>query len=127
MPGHRRAPVVADDHRLSLAQRVEQADHVADQMQQRVLVDRLGPVGLAIAAHVGRDGVEAGLRRARASWWRQEYQDFGKAVAEEDQRPLALLGDVHADAVGLDGRVLGIGHGVASRARCLPSAPKSLV
>ena len=37
VPGDRRAPVVAGDHRLSLAERVEQADHVADQVQERVL------------------------------------------------------------------------------------------
>jgi hypothetical protein len=39
-------------------------------------------------------------------------------VAEDHQRPLALLGHVHADAVGLDGAVPDVGHG-ASAAYCI--------
>ena len=60
MPGDRRAPVVAGDDGGLLAQGIEHADHVADQMKQRVLVDGFGAVGLAVAAHVRRDGMKAG-------------------------------------------------------------------
>jgi heterodisulfide reductase subunit A-like polyferredoxin len=52
---------VADDDRLRRAQRVEHANHVADEMKQRVLIDGFRPACLAIAAHVGRDGAIAGL------------------------------------------------------------------
>ncbi len=65
MPGHRRTPIVAGDDRLFGAQRVDQAHHVADQMKERVLVDRLGAVGLAIATHVGGHGVKPGLGERR--------------------------------------------------------------
>jgi hypothetical protein len=36
-------------------------------------------------------------------------------VAEDDERPLALFGDVHLDAVGVDGAVLQFGHGLILR------------
>ena len=39
VPRDRSAPVMAGDHRLLLAQSIEQTYHVADQVQQRVLVD----------------------------------------------------------------------------------------
>ncbi len=61
MPRHRRAPVMPDDHRLLGAQRCGETHRVADQMEDRVLVDRLRLVGQPIAAHVGRDGVVAGF------------------------------------------------------------------
>ena len=67
VPCDRRAPVVAGDDRGRLAERVEQPDHVADQMEQRVLVDRLRRVGLAVAAHVGRHRVVAGIGQRRAA------------------------------------------------------------
>jgi hypothetical protein len=34
-------------------QSIENADHVADEMQDRVLVDRLRRIALAVAAHIG--------------------------------------------------------------------------
>ncbi len=95
---------MAGDDGGRLAQGIEQADHVADEMKQRVLVDRLGPVGLAIAAHVGRDGMVAGLGQ-RLQLMPPRVPGFGKAVAQHDQRAGALLGDVHLDAVGRDGPV----------------------
>ena len=78
-------------------------------MQQCVLVDRIRAVGLAVAAHIGRDGVESsfGQRRQLVA---PRIPGFGKAVAQQDQRTLALLGQVHADAVGLDGAVPQPGH-----------------
>ena len=88
VPGHRRAPVVAGDHRLLGTERIEQADHVADQVQQRVLVDRLRAVGLAVAAHVGRDGVVAGLRQ-RGELVAPGIPGLRKAVAQQHQRPVA--------------------------------------
>jgi len=60
-----RTPVVAGDHRLLRAQRVEQTHHVADRMQERILIDLRRLIRLTVAAHVGRDGVEAGLGQRR--------------------------------------------------------------
>src|ERR1700739_3722434 len=45
MPRHRCTPIVTGDDRSFGTQRVENADHVADQMEQRVLVDRLRAIG----------------------------------------------------------------------------------
>src|ERR1700729_124865 len=64
MPGDRGAPIVADDDGLGRAERVEHANHVADEMKQRVLIDVLGLACLAVAAHVGGDGADSPRRRA---------------------------------------------------------------
>ena len=61
MPGDRRAPVVADDDGFGHTQRVEHADHVADKVKQRVLIDLFRLACLAIAAHIGRDSAIACL------------------------------------------------------------------
>ena len=109
MPGDGRAPVVAGDHRRFRTQGVEQTHHVADEVQERVLVDGLGPVGLPVPAHVGRHRVEAGLRKRR-QLMPPGIPGLREAVAENDQRARPLLGDVHANAVRLDGAVLDLAH-----------------
>ena len=63
----------------------------------------------AVAAHVGRDGAEAGLGE-RAELMPPGVPGLGEAVAEDDERALAPLRHVHADAVGLDDRVLHARH-----------------
>ena len=120
MPGDRRPPVVARDHRRRLAEGVEEADDIADQMEQRVVLDRLRHRGLTVAALVGRDGVIAGLRQ-RDQLMAPRIPGLGEAVAEDDQRPLARLGHVHAQAVGLDESV-GDLHGQSSRPVAVPAA-----
>ena len=89
------------DDRLFFTERVEEADDIAGQMKQRVLVDRLRPVGLAIAAHIGRHRVEPG-RRQRGQLMPPGVPALGKTVAHDDERAFTLLGDVHANAVRLD-------------------------
>ena len=51
--------------RLLLAERVEQADHIANQMKLRVALHIVRAVGSAVAALVGGDGMEASLRERR--------------------------------------------------------------
>src|SRR5919201_271193 len=53
VPRDGRAPIVAGDDRGGGAERVEQSDEIADEMQQRVGLDRVRPIGVAIAALVG--------------------------------------------------------------------------
>src|SRR4029434_9089738 len=93
---------------------VEEADHVARHVQERVLLDTLRPVGLAVAAHVGshRPVARGGERRQLMA---PRIPGFGETVTEEDERTRPLLGDVHADAVGLDGPVQAIGHAGTGR------------
>ena len=102
MPGDRRAPVVTDDHGLGLAERLDQLDHVADQVEQRVGVDRLGRLGAAVAAHVGRDAAEAG-GADRLELMPPRVPALRPAMAEQHQRAAAGLGVAHVDAVGLGG------------------------
>ncbi len=101
MPCHGRAPVVPRDHSLFGAQHVEESHHIADEMQQGVLVDRLRSVGPAVTAHVGRDGVESGCRQRR-ELVAPRIPALRKAVAQDHERPFPLLGKVEMDAVRLD-------------------------
>jgi hypothetical protein len=115
-PRHRCAPIVAGDDRLLGAERIEQPDHVADQVEERVLVDRLRPVGPAVTAHVGGHGMEPRLGECR-ELMAPGIPGFGKAVAQEDERPRTGFGEVHADAIGLDGAMRHFGrHGLDSHA-----------
>ena len=101
MPGDRRAPVMADDDRSLLTQRIQQPDHVAGQVEHCVLIDRLRCVGLPVATHIGRHRVVAGLRQC-AKLMAPGVPRLRKAVAQQDQGSTADLGNVHPDAVGLD-------------------------
>ena len=64
LPDDEAAPVVADEDRLVDLQMIEQADEIAGQMLDVVGLDRLGPVGRAIAALVRRDHPDAGFAQA---------------------------------------------------------------
>ncbi len=99
---------------------IEQADEVADQMKDRVLIDRLGCVALAVTAHVGGNGAEA-RRGEGANLMAPGIPGLGKAVAEQHQRPFALFGDVEADAVALDHSLGRFAH-VLSRSRVFANA-----
>ena len=109
MPGDRRAPVVADDDGLRRAQRVEHANHVADELKQRVLIDLVGLAGLAIAAHVGRDGAIAGLSQ-RLQLMAPRIPGFRKTVAEEDEGSASRLSEMDRNPVCLDRAMGELGH-----------------
>ena len=79
-------------------------------MEKRVLVDGLGAIGLAVTAHVRSDGVEACFGEC-AELMSPGIPRFGKAVTQKDERAAAALGDVHADAVGVDGAMGDVRHG----------------
>ena len=44
-------------------ERIKEPHYIADEMQQGVLIDRLRPVGLTLAAHVNRDSMESSRRQ----------------------------------------------------------------
>jgi hypothetical protein len=92
---------VAGDHRRPGTQGVDEPHDVAEVMEQRVLLDALGTVASPIAAQVGRYRMETGLRQ-RPELMPPGIPALGKTVAEDDERPAALLGHVQADAVRLD-------------------------
>jgi hypothetical protein len=92
---------VADDNGLLLAERVEDPDHVADEVKERIFLDLLRTVGLPIAAHVGGDRAPARFGE-RAQLMPPGVPGFRKAVAHQDERRLSRLGEMDADAVCLD-------------------------
>src|SRR5581483_6663798 len=98
LPGDRRADVVAGNDRLLDTECVEQADDVADEMQHGVFLDTLGAIAAAIAAQVERYRAESGLGEC-AKLMPPGIPALGKAVAENDERALALFRHVDADAV----------------------------
>ena len=105
VPGHIRTPIVAGDDRPVGPESVEQADHITENVKQCVLVDRVGTVGLAIAAHVGRHGPEPSLGE-RGELMAPGVPELGKAVAQHDERTgRRLRRGAGPDAVGLDGAV----------------------
>src|SRR5207247_10881058 len=93
-------------------QRVEHADAVAAEVEQRVVLDRLRLVGLAIAAHVGRDGVIARLRQ-RDELMAPRVPRLRKAMTHDDERALTGLRDVHPDPVRLDDAMANLGHSIS--------------
>src|SRR5215470_19474598 len=74
----------------------EQPYQIADQVKDRVLIDRLGPVALAVAAHVRGNDVEARLSQ-RVDLAAPGVRDFREAVAEQNKRALTLFDDIRRD------------------------------
>ncbi len=62
MPGHRGAPVVSNNDSSLFAQRIENAHHIPNKVEQRVLVYCFGLLGLAVAPHIWSNGTEACLQ-----------------------------------------------------------------
>lgn len=90
-----------DQHCGIGAQRIRQADQIADEMEDGVSIDRLRAVALSVAAHIGRHDPES---RFRKGWnlMAPGIPRLREAVAEDDRRPGSLLGDIDADAVRFD-------------------------
>ena len=101
MPGDRPAPIMTDDNSLRGIERVKHADHIAHKVKEAVLIDVLRLTRLAIAAHIGRDRVEARLGQ-RFQLMAPRIPGFRKAVAEEHQGPASGFGQMNGDAIRLD-------------------------
>jgi hypothetical protein len=100
VPRERRAPVVSDDRGPVRAQRRSEADDVADEMEERIVLAAVRAVGLSVAAHVRRDGSIAGFHE-RLKLIAPGMPGLGKSVAEQHKRPFAGFGD-GSGAVRLD-------------------------
>ena len=103
LPDDEAAPVVADEDRLVDLEMVEQADEIAGQVLHVVVLDRLGPVGRAIAALIRRDHPDAGLAQ-RLDLVTPGKRDLRPAVAQDDRRLVGLRAGfvvAHANAVRL--------------------------
>ena len=86
----------------------QHADEVADQMDLGVVAHLGRHVGLAVPALVGRQHVEAGIGQ-RDELVTPRVPALGEPVAQHHRGPVGRprLGDVHADAVGVDEPVRG--------------------
>ncbi len=99
VPRDRRTPVVADDDGLLLAERAHESDVVGDVAQHPVVLDGRRRRRTAVAAHVDGHGPVAGGGERR-QLVAPRVPRLREPVDEQHQRPLALLHDVQADAVG---------------------------
>jgi hypothetical protein len=107
---------MADNDRTLLAQGMDETDDIPRQLEDMIHLDGLRLVGLAITTLVWCHHVVPCLRERRqlvapgvpALW---------KAVAQDDQRSFALLGDVHPDTIRVDEPVAYLYHHCAPRLR----------
>lgn len=83
-PGDHAAQVVADDHGLLCAQFADQADGVADEVQDGVFLNRGWPVAAGVTALVNGDDVVSGPGQGR-ELVAPVVPAFGKAVEQENQ------------------------------------------
>ena len=90
---------MADNDRLLFAERRDQRNHVADEVEYAVGTDLGGRAGAAEAAHVRRDNVKTG-RGDDGDLVPPGIRQFRPAMAEQHQRTLALFGQRYLDAVG---------------------------
>src|SRR5438034_605153 len=77
-------------------QRVEKPEHVADDVDLGIGLDRSGSIAAAVAAHVGRKGTETRLRQHR-QLMPPRIPGLRPAVAEHDRGPLAHFRHMQAD------------------------------
>ena len=107
------APVVSDDDGFLLVEGAHQADDVADEMKLRIGLDPGGRIGAAVAALVRRNDAIALFRECR-DLVPPGVPGLRKAVAEDHQRAVSSLCDMHVDAVRLYGAVVDFAQGPVS-------------
>ncbi|MGY4373908.1 hypothetical protein ACVWZ3_001547 [Bradyrhizobium sp. i1.3.6] len=103
LPDDEAAPVVTDEDGLVDLEMIEEPNEVVGQMFDVVGLDRLGPVGRAIAALVRRDHPDAGLAQ-RLDLVTPGEGEFRPTVAQHHRRLVAdraRLVVAHADSVRL--------------------------
>jgi hypothetical protein len=96
-PGESPADVVADDHRVGLAEGRDERGHVGGQRGRVVAARRL--VAAAVPAQVDRHGPVTGIGQVDQLLV-PAPPELGKTVQQQDERPGAELGDVQGDAIG---------------------------
>jgi hypothetical protein len=89
---------MANNHSSWLAQRIQQSDHVAHQMEEGILIDRARTLRLAVAAHIGSDSAISGLGKA-GELMTPGVRRLRKAVTKEHGRSFSLFGYMNADPI----------------------------
>jgi hypothetical protein len=88
---------------------MNQAHDIADQMEYVVGLYVFRLVRSTIPALVRRDRVKSGLSQC-GELMPPRISQFRKAVTQDNQRTLALFGDVHINAVGFDNTLFRFRH-----------------
>jgi len=91
---------MADDNGVVRAERFHQSHHVADQVENGISGDRLGPIAASVAALVGRDRAITG-RRQRRNLVTPGIPALRPAVTKQHQRPAALPDIMQAHTVDM--------------------------
>src|SRR5262245_11069030 len=108
---------MAGDHGRLGSESVEQADHVANEVQEGVLVNRVGAVALAIATHVRRHSMET----SRGQRWElvaPGIPALRKTMTEDNEWTHPLLSDVDTHTIRLDHAMLYLAHHDLQRELC---------
>ncbi len=100
---------MADEDGALLAELVEQAHEIPGEVQDVVVLDRVGTAGTAVAALVRRDHAATGGGE-RAELVSPREGELGKTVGEHDRCTGAGLEHVQVDAVGPDRSLVGPVH-----------------
>src|SRR3546814_19483470 len=85
---------------------VGQAEEVVGEVVDVVVGDRLGPVGLAVAALIGADHLVPGVGQG-GHLVAPRVRELRAAVGEDDGEPVSGLADVRLDPVGDDASLTG--------------------
>jgi hypothetical protein len=109
MPGDICAPIVTDHDRATLVEGGYERDHVADEVEDRVGLDRGRRARFAIAAHIRRDDAVS-RRGEKGNLSAPGIRELRPAVTKEHERPDALFDDSHVEVIDFDASSLG-GHG----------------
>src|ERR1700694_3773562 len=88
-----------DNESLFLAERTDETDHVADNVEYGVRRDVPRRVGASIPAHVGRDRVISGGGERR-QLIAPGVPPLRETVAQQNKGSRPLLGEVNVDAIG---------------------------
>jgi hypothetical protein len=84
---------------------MDESNHITGQLEDVVCLDGLRPIGLAVATLIWSHHMEACLSECRYLV-PPGIPALREAVTKNDQRPLALFGEVHLNAVGVDESVV---------------------
>ena len=98
LPDKVRAPVVAHEDGILLAQFIEHAHEIAAQRDHVIRLDLNGGRAPAEPAQVGRHDAEARLEE-RGHLPAPGVAELGKPVTQDDERPLALVQRLELDPV----------------------------
>jgi hypothetical protein len=89
---------------------MDQSNYIAGQLENVICLDWLRPIGLPVATLIWSHHMEACISEC-GHLMPPGIPALREAMAEDRQRPLALLDEVHLNAIGVDESVVYCCHG----------------